>query len=1051
MAPYVLSWPGLPDMPFWVYDPKSKKMYSSETPVPADKGDLDVFDNRYVKLSTVYKLFAPGMLQEVRHAMQVLEKYFDAKEILQITCGRPGSCKMTSYMSVVTLFNLIMIWPMSLSFQKMKETVLKYLDSYSESICTECGYIRRDCDCDRVKAAPKQVFVGYGSLMTEKGTQTDPQLTQLLPGQPFGAGTLPGVAGGLQASSQGISFIIPSGVKLQPGMKIPVSLSGGNASPILYPGSSTPMGLNMTDQGSSPFGYLKSPAGGNVFQPNTSVLLPQARSHKRGRPPVTPIPYYYHTSTGYQPNMAFFGPFLGDGNGGNTTMAPSFFPMSAWQGNLPTDLSQSGVSSTNLASSTNYIRPVTSAGLSVSSAASQQLMSSISSSLNAGDGFCQTTLSRKRKFSESEADGRELVLTKTVGIQTMTKSFIKKCKLKEEKLTEKGEGNGKMSSTVLIVNETKDSTNSGRSSVLESGNPSEPCHTAASRQSGSDNTTTSPAKTMSHGDLLRLSKEEKDQSSSKKFGGKLWRQLDDSSDDDKPPTVVSSESKTVSEVRTVDEGSKSLNALEEMKTVESKDSSVMDETTEKPMDIPVSEALDRKEVTSGSSTLEHDDDNTVKMETKVIEASNADDPTPGTSGLVCQNKSEATARLDDGSGGLENVKDNGHDRNLVTVNSSETGENALSVSIQNTDKEIENFKFLPDTVADDSERGDIASSTSGTNSVLPKAQSSADVNAPETLATSNETQSQQASDSTPGLSVSSPLPSTRKIYGKFEYVPTKEHIFRCLIVKCSQSFDTRHAAELHNLVHPEGENVNHLKCPKCQFTSPYYHWFDLLRHMRNEHDIHISKDPFSCTFCGLLFDNEEKLSSHIEFHYSNRYKCVHCGLLLLTWGQVKRHLESCNDKHRGNINLGCPYCTFVFHKKNIRNMHLLSHSDAGLTCALCQDNAPWGDWKTLRKHYQQKHSKILLGKVSPFRHRLPQKRKPPRCKKCDIEFKSMDLYSAHMTRTHDFVPYTLVECAQCGHRFRTERSHDWHVKHVHVEEVSCEKCDFVATSKSLMK
>lgn len=1046
MAPYVLSWPGLPDMPFWVYDPKTKKMYSSENPVPMDKGDLDVFDNRYVKLSAVYKLFTPGMLPEVRHAVEVLEKYFDAKEILQITYGSPGSCKMSSYMSVVTLFTLIMIWPMSLSFQKMKETVLKYLDGFGESICTECGYIRRDCDCDRVKALPKEVFVGYGSLLTEKGTQTDPQFTQVMQGQPFGTGA--GVAGGLQASNQGISFLIPSGVKLQPGMKIPVSLSGGSASPILYPGSSTPMALNMTDQGGSPFGFLKSPASGNIFQPNASILLPQSRPHKRGRPPVAPIPYYYHTSSGGQSNMAFYGPFLGDGNGGNTTMAPSFFPVSTWQGGLPGDLPQAGVPSANLATSANYIRPSASAGLGVSSSASQRLLLPAVSS--AGDGLCHT-VSRKRKFSESEADGRELVTMKTVGIQTMTKSFIKKSKLKEEKLSEKGDGSGKLPSTVLIVNESKDSTNSGRSSVLESGNQSEQCHMAASRQSSVDNATTSPAKAM--GDLLRLNKDEKDSSSSKKFGGKLWRQLDDSSDDDKPPAVVISETKKVSEVSFVDEGSRSQNALEDMSAAESPNVSVVHhQTSEKPMDIPVLEPADKKEETSSNCATESkDDDNASKMDTKVTEANNSDDPILGTSDLAEQTKSETTATLDEKSGIFEGVEENDGDNDLTAVYPSETGENVSMVSTENTDKEIENFKFLPDTGEDESKSGDITNSVAVTNCLLPKPQSSADGNPPETQAESSEAKALEASGSGPVLGVSYPLPSTRKIYGKFEYVPTKEHIFRCLIVKCSQSFDTRHAAELHNLVHPEAENVNHLKCPKCQFTSPYYHWFDLLRHMRNEHDIHISKDPFSCSFCGLLFESEEKLSSHIEFHYSNRYKCVHCGLLLLTWGQVKRHLETCNDKHRGNINLGCPYCTFVFHKKNIRNMHLLSHSDAGLTCALCQDNAPWSDWKTLRKHYQQKHSKILLGKVSPFRHRLPQKRKPPRCKKCDIEFKSMDLYSAHMTRTHDFVPYTLVECAQCGHRFRTERSHDWHVKHVHVEEISCEKCDFVATSKALMK
>ena len=70
---------------------------------------------------------------------------------------------------------------------------------------------------------------------------------------------------------------------------------------------------------------------------------------------------------------------------------------------------------------------------------------------------------------------------------------------------------------------------------------------------------------------------------------------------------------------------------------------------------------------------------------------------------------------------------------------------------------------------------------------------------------------------------------------------------------------------------------------------------------------------------------------------------------------------------------------------------------------------------------------------------------------CDVTFKTFALFSNHMCRAHDLVPYTLIRCVQCERCFRTERSHEWHVKHMHGEERLCDKCDFVASSKAMLK
>jgi len=64
--------------------------------------------------------------------------------------------------------------------------------------------------------------------------------------------------------------------------------------------------------------------------------------------------------------------------------------------------------------------------------------------------------------------------------------------------------------------------------------------------------------------------------------------------------------------------------------------------------------------------------------------------------------------------------------------------------------------------------------------------------------------------------------------------------------------------------------------------------YDLLRHMRQKHDIRLVDETVAhtCEYCGIGFETKDSLVSHIDFHYSNRYKCIYCGLLLLTWKQV---------------------------------------------------------------------------------------------------------------------------------------------------------------------
>ena len=291
----------------------------------------------------------------------------------------------------------------------------------------------------------------------------------------------------------------------------------------------------------------------------------------------------------------------------------------------------------------------------------------------------------------------------------------------------------------------------------------------------------------------------------------------------------------------------------------------------------------------------------------------------------------------------------------------------------------------------------------------------------------------------------------KKYYKKFLFSPTGDHIWRCAFPKCGMCFDTKEGAKFHNSVHTGKENPNYIECKSCTFKVPFSKWYELLRHMKENHYICITYERFGCFFCGLNFESEEKLVSHMDFHYSSKYKCIHCGKIFFTWKQIEKHLDDCEAKALGKLIVGCPYCTFIFHIRNVRNVHLLSHTDEGLQCAICQDNEQWEQWKLLRKHYQTKHVKVLSNKIGPFRDKLPHKRRPPKCPSCKEDFKNQEQFAYHMKRVHDWIPYTLFGCVKCERSFKSQASHDRHFKNAHGFEIKCDKCDYIGKNTAMMK
>ena len=503
MSSYTLDWPGMASMPVFIIDPVSNKLFSQEKPLPADKLDLDIFENKHVKLSSVLNLFASQMQQESEWVLRELQNKFNLKKVSNVTTkicqdGQPPSRQVTTYLPVTTLLAFVMTWPCCRVFQSTRKAVFAYLEHYSDMICSECGYVHRECKCDRVRASLPSLggsgtFLGYGTKVVEKGCQTDPII---LPSANTGYSVTPSISN-LHTSSggnnlnngPGISLLLPQGVKLQPGMKIPLSLT--NAAQFQNNTIFT-----LADVNSGNFNILRMPATtGSPVMPSAvqltspGLMLPPSLPAKRFRsilnPPVTPI-------------VTMGSIFDSTSSPGPSAIWNSFQTASSKSSPVPlkSDILPTGV---------NYIRPIAPVVVTSTASTSQTQSSPLSIVYRISQtGAVRHPDSKKRKYeksvSVSESDATE---TKIVNGQSLVKT--KKCKIKES-------GDEAISAKPLN-SDVAGETNS--SDFVE--------QPGTSRQSSVDPTLKSTPDTVSN-------KEDKDFSGRKSV--RLWKLIEDNADSD---------------------------------------------------------------------------------------------------------------------------------------------------------------------------------------------------------------------------------------------------------------------------------------------------------------------------------------------------------------------------------------------------------------------------------------------------------------------------------------------------------------------------------------
>ena len=509
-------------------------------------------------------------------------------------------------------------------------------------------------------------------------------------------------------------------------------------------------------------------------------------------------------------------------------------------------------SSVSTSSYVSVLRPSLAGGMSVPS------LPAIAPNANVSDA---TSESRKRKL---DAD----VDVAHVAVQTTGKSYVKKMKIRLGDFS---------ASDFIIVGRGWDAKHQGSTNAEDTAGDSSTLAGAQAQKVSGEVVATNPS--ASPGGRFEGVKKDAETPVEKRYTA-VWKLLEDSSDDESAAHETTSDSQDVPKSAPAENNSDSSQAPNKSSGPCSDGQVLTPETNQQVKEESNEQAgsASAPGITpagSEDSTLNHsdhlmeeEDDNKLVIDTCA-----------GSDNQQAEREASATVSRQSNDWEYRNgVKEEVADVEEDMSTSVNVGAASEAKTAEDTSK--------PSSSAVDEEKKCV--SVGDANDASPTKSS---IVAADSAASESDVAQDAAETSQPELT-----PKPPRVYGKFEYTPTGEHILRCLVPKCSQTFDVKVAAEVHNHVHPGfvpgtdgNEGPTYLQCHRCEFQAPFYHWYDLLRHMREKHDICLvdSSAEHTCEYCGLGFETKDLLVSHIDFHYSNRYKCVYCGLLLLTWGQVR--------------------------------------------------------------------------------------------------------------------------------------------------------------------
>ncbi|CAB3387532.1 Hypothetical predicted protein [Cloeon dipterum] len=214
-------------------------------------------------------------------------------------------------------------------------------------------------------------------------------------------------------------------------------------------------------------------------------------------------------------------------------------------------------------------------------------------------------------------------------------------------------------------------------------------------------------------------------------------------------------------------------------------------------------------------------------------------------------------------------------------------------------------------------------------------------------------------------------------------------------------------------------------------TASFYHYGDLMKHMRMYHDFSLNVDKLECVFCEKKYMSKDNLRMHLENHLK-RFDCIRCGVTLHSEEKLIAHLASHYNK--------CEMCNKDFDSK----AELLQH-DATVheptevvtkesrvdpkdackihTCSRC--DAIFVNKFYLDEHIKSQHaiSLILTNQCDVcskqvhvrfmWSHQMSHTKKASehQCCWCPCKYTDLDELSKHLSQMHNAIPFACTKCS----------------------------------------